>query len=798
MSSKKIIQTKLVFISGGLGLINDSKNESKNDSKEEILTNIKKSNDEIKNTKQIPAKLPLPESYRPPSDLNQYESLDLTIKYDTSTHLEYLPKLLDKLRHKCIEQNKDWSSIQKFYEILTLPEPSILISQFKRKIPEERIYFKRLVEEFRLIRDKKFTKVFLQVMDILKIADDLEIPHIIRGSAGSSLVCYLLRITDIDPIAEKISLARFMHIQRVDLPDIDIDFPHNRRDEIYEKIFRIYGNRVARISNHVAFSNKTAIKQAMRNAGYRKFLPKDFDIADYVEDESQIEKIMEQAEELDGQFSHYSLHCGGIIIFDKPIPQEYILESRIMNQEAPVERQINWQQVLLNKDQVDDYQFIKIDILSNRGLAELWDIDQRAIESYPTNCADTLRMLANGHNIGIVYAESRAMRKALICLQVANISDIALALAIIRPVAREHKGAYFKEYHEFMALKRDVLANQAQIHNPRLAQLNQHLGEYIVYDDDAIQYIQKLLQCTEDQADIYRKAFAKAKYPKMMEFFHKLKAKNPTYTIDKVNLIYDQLCNLTAYSFCKSHAISYAKLVYALAYQKTHQPHRFWVAALNNCNSSYRKWVYFREAAAVGIKLTRGYSPWNYDPQTKEIISNSTKKLPFGEHELDNKTNEELQVLEYFRLGYWTSQSFLSGLYLTKDSNATKIKKRIWNQEKEKFELQEVQIYYWRFAGLISNYRTCKTKKKKFTSNNFTNTNHTNHTNHSNHGKERNLTFCTLGYNNAKYVDIVLYGKINLSKCHVLEGYGVMIDESTNINWIQVNKWKPKYLNFKP
>ena len=231
------------------------------------------------------------------------------------------------------------------------------------------------------------------------------------------------------------------------------------------------------------------------------------------------------------------------------------------------------------------------------------------------------------------------------------------------------------------------------------------------------------------------------------------------------------------------------KLVYALAYQKTHQPHRFWLAALNNCNSSYRKWVYFREAAAVGIKLTRGYAPWKYDPQTKEIISNSSKKLPFSENELDNKTDEELQVIEYFRLGYWSSNLFLSGMYLTKEANPTKIKKRVWNEEKEKYELQYCEIHYWKFCGLISNYRTCKTKKKKFTSSNG---------NHVNHGKERNVTFCTLGYDNAKYVDIVLYGKINLSKCHVLEGYGVMIDESSNITWIQVNKWKPRFLNFKP
>lgn len=154
------------------------------------------------------------------------------------------------------------------------------------------------------------------------------------------------------------------------------------------------------------------------------------------------------------------------------------------------------------------------------------------------------------------------------------------------------------------------------------------LLNFIIYDDDAIQLIQKLLKCTESDADIYRKAFAKGKKWKTQEFESRLRKNQPLYTEDKVRLIYDQLCNLQAYSFCKSHAISYAKLVYALAYNRVYKPVEFWISALNNCNSSYRKWVYFREAVAIGIVLTRGYAPWIWDDNIRGIISLSKKTIP--------------------------------------------------------------------------------------------------------------------------------------------------------------------------
>jgi hypothetical protein len=780
----KLVQTQLIFTkTGNLECIIEHHNKSSSGKqKKQLERQLEYRHEE---SKIKPA--PLPPDYRPPKDLNQYCAPLPSIPdgFNIRTKLNYLDRLLDNLIKNAVSSGKTVleKKIKEHYAILDTNDARLLISLFQREIPAKEIYYKRLATEFRLIQKKQFTKVFIQVIDILKIATQLKIPHIIRGSAGSSLICYLLRITDIDPVLESISLARFMHTQRDDLPDIDMDFPSNRRDEIYAEIFKTYGNRVARISNHVKYSEKTALKQALKESGVRGIIPKDFNVMNYVPNIMAGAKVIKRAEELDGEFKHYSLHCGGIIIFDKPIPKEYILtEHKEGNNRIP---EVAWTQVSLNKDQVDDYMFIKIDILSNRGLTELWDIDTRPLEAYPWD-STVYESLGRGENIGIVYAESRAMRKALICLQPRDIQGIALALAIIRPVAREHKSAYFKDYRDYQAIRMDYANSSNNEKKIKPLECGVQLGDYIIYDDDAIQLIQRLLGCNEAEADVYRKAFAKGKLWKMQEFLTKLRQKHSEFPEEKLHLIYDQLCNLHAYSFCKSHAISYAKLVYALAYNRVHRPVEFWVSAINNCNSSYRRWVYYRESASLGIQLTRGYAPWQYDDASQRLISLSSKKIPEfpeegqGAIEASQLEQDDINRLEYFRLGYWCHHEFLSGCNLTRDTEPTKKRRQIGKDASTNKKItEEYEVYLWRCKGLISNYRCCRTWKRVF-----------NEGTGREENRERAITFCTIGYDNAKYIDIVLHGKIGLGKYHLIEGIGIMQDEA-HAAWLKVEKWQP-------
>lgn len=680
------------------------------------------------------------------------------------------------------------TKIRRFYEYIRDDISRILIHRFIRPLPHHnKEYYYRLALEFRLIKQKTFTKVFLQVLDILGLLDPAKTPHVIRGSAGSCLVCYLLGITDSDPIAENISLARFMHAARDDLPDIDMDFPHNQRDEIYARIFATWPQRVARISNHVAYGAKTALKKIMKEHGVKTRIPKDFELTDYFTDTAEIEEIQAAAEELEGQFKHFSLHCGGIVIFDQAIPQEYYLqEIRASKSKEPSdEKEVLGIQINLNKDQVDDYAFIKIDVLSNRGLSQLWDISNKPLIEYPPNDLLTLKALSAGRNIGLTYAESRAIGKALQHLQPTSIHDIATALAIIRPAASGN------------GQKMDFLRDLSNIRAGKTID-----RDYIIYDDDAIQTINRLLDCGESQADIYRKAFAKRKFKLIKEFRDRLDLRRRDWPVAKRDAICDQLACLQDYSFCKSHALSYARLVYALAYQKTHNPTQFWLAALNNCQSSYRSWVHFREAVAAGCLLSPGRGPWQISPTNSRLIQPmypstenllATPNIPRGQ--LPYIPNHEFQISCYFKYGFWPAKEFLPGMY-----------HNIYHADPlvnvaSKKALAPIMVNECEFRGLIATHRICKTDRhsRKYTNNQSAAQPSTTTTGSGTATlkKDKWITFVTLGIADGRYIDIVLYGAIRLGKCHVIEGEGYWMNnapENSLSPWIKVRKWKSRYL----
>lgn len=648
----------------------------------------------------------------------------------TNYQITYLPILKQQLYHKGLK-----NEIDEFYSILDNPKSKYLISFFKRPIPDQEKYYKRLAQEFYLVIEKDFIKVFIQVLDILFLAGD-EIPHIIRGSSGSSLICYLLGITNIDPIKENISLARFMHYQRDDIPDIDIDFPHILRANIYEKIFKLWDGRVARISNHVMFKQKSALKEAMRRHGFRKFLPKDFKMEKYVEKEDEQQSIYEMAALLEGKLKNQSLHCGGIVIFDEKVPDEYYLKD------FEIKKGKQGTQIRLNKDEVEDYELIKIDILSNRGLSQLWEISQVPIEDYPDGDFKTKYLFQKGNNLGITYAESRGMRKIFMMLKPQNIQDIATALALIRPAASGQKSEFLRNYDLYLEKKED----------------------FIIYDDDAIQYIQKLLKCHESDADLFRKAFAKNKFYEKRRFYGLLKENNPTFEDEKVDQIMELLEQLQLYSFCKSHAISYAKLVWALGFQKAHHPKEFWCATLNNCNSSFRRWVHFREAKHSGLTLRLGKKPWKI---RNDVLVGKDMQMKL----ISNP------VRDYFEYGYWVTNEFLPDMFCHYYMDIPKETKRNPNPERCKI---------CSFRGLVATGRIFSPDKrmKKRMVKQLEGGEEI-----KNEGKGRVITFFTIGYEDGKYLDLVLWGKYPVGKIHCIEGEGIVKDED-KVPWIEVIKFK--------
>ena len=605
-----------------------------------------------------------------------------------------------------------------------LEEYDLLISLINMKIVEEPKYIKRLLKEFKLITYFGFQEVFFQVSQILELTK--EYPHIIRGSAGSCLLCYYMKITNIDPVQEKISLSRFMHKKRQDIPDIDIDFPANDRDFIYEKIFTKWKDKVARISNHIKYKEKSAYREAIRQEGYNKFVPRDYKLSDIFQDKEQIKNVNKKAKELMGNFRCYSLHCGGIIIFKNNVPSNLVLKDFEIGNNGFTGKQI-W----MDKDQVEDADMIKIDVLSNRGLSQLLDIDKKDIREYPLKDIRTLQLFKQGDNLGITHSESRAMMKVFKTMQPKSIKELAIALALIRPAAsKNYQKSYF--LRDYTPYKYDK-------------------SNYIIFDDDATRYIKKLLNCEEGTADLYRRAFAKNKKKLKNEFINKLNTLEKNYH-KRMNII-ERLEQLEYYSFCKSHAFSYAQLIYCLAYQKAHNPINFWLSALNNCNSSFRKWVHFREANYAGIKLNPGKRPFKLIDN--ELQPNKPEKKIFSN-----------PVDQLFNYGYWTTKEFLPGMYY----------REFWQDITDKHKnfdktiIENNKMKYASFRGLIATGRICKQERKK----GF-------------------ITFVTIGTQDGEYHDLVLHGYHKVSEMSCLRGYG-KIKFDGYCKWIEVHQFKKDFL----
>ena len=606
----------------------------------------------------------------------------------------------------------------------------VLRPVFLRPIPPDPKYETRIQQEFALIDKNGFTRVFLQVQNIMELCKKLQVPHIIRGSAGSSLVCYLMGISHTDPLQYDMDLARFMNHGRTDMPDIDIDVPYNRRDELYTEIGKTWPGQVARISNHVLYQYKSALQDAMRTLAPKVQYRKNTPIETMVQDPEVAATIKATLNEKLGTLRTESLHCGGIVIFDKEgaVPRDLILK----------EEEGKLPQIRLNKDETEDQGYIKIDLLSNRGMAQWWDASEgkRSLLDYPKYDEHVVRLFSSGNTIGITFGESRGMRHIYKQLMPSSVEDIAVALALIRPAAAVggRKSAY-------LAAHRAGISPSSDLERP------------IVYDDDALARVRAVFnygvqtpfpqESLDSLADQFRKAFAKQKMGQILQFRDICRAqKIPEPTVKQ---LIDDMNQLQHYSFCKSHALSYAQLVWALAYEKAHNPHKFWVAALNHCNSDYRKWVHWREARTSGLLLTRGQAPYrlSYTKQGQPMMLSAK-----GEQLVLCRDDDPKQIcLDMKQRGYWLSAPFYPGCYkevaAAPQRKLKKVKNTLVGTAAPEYDVS--------FRGLIATGRVvrCETDGEEAMST-----------------AGHCVTFICIGYDNGKFMDLIIHG----AKGHLL-GY---------------------------
>ncbi len=476
---------------------------------------------------------------------------------------------------------------------------------FVRSLPASPKYMDRLKYEIDMINGKELMPYIFQAIEILKITEG--IPHVTRGSCGSSLLCYALGISNVDPVQYDISFARFLTKYRNTLPDIDFDFPYNLRDEVFLQLELRWPGSVARISNHVFYHKKSALREAIRRFGIRRQI-KTVEIYGMMKrmkarDRAQIDTTRRS---LENTFKCYSLHCGGIVFYPEGVPEELKLG-----------RNATMAQVTLNKHDVAKDKNFKIDILSSRALAQLYEaggFEQIAFEDweYDEAVAD---MFCRGDNIGITLAESPLCRKAFMKFKPRSVHDLAMCLAIIRPAAREAR---------------------------KVAKMSD-LTAHMIYDDDAIRFIAEGLGCDEEKADYYRRGLAKGDAVIKAEF----DAAVAGLTNERRGRLLKAIKNMRAYSFCKSHAYSYAQLIWKLGVMKVHNPLGFWTAALKHCQSSYRRWVLLYEAHLAGVDVGL--------IKPKSSIYAKARRAGLKEGE---SAEESLR-----RLGYWSFTTFIPGCY---------------------------------------------------------------------------------------------------------------------------------------
>ena len=448
---------------------------------------------------------------------------------------------------------------------------------FEREYPKDIEYVQRLKKELEIIKAKNFEETYRQVHTIIQIIKRNNSLWLLRGSGASSLVAYLMGIHDIDPIKENIPLERFLNWTREDQPDFDIDVPYDIRDEIMNQVGEEYPNMVSRISNRVKYTEKSALREAIRQCGYRKFVPKYFKVEKIFKDKETQQKCYDIAESLIGKQRMWSKHCGGIVIWKDGIPEDLILKDN---------------QIKVDKYDVEDNNWIKIDLLCNRGLAQLRELDPTTkLCDYPIDDRRTSELLCKGDVLGLTQSESRTMRKTILALQPKDMYDVALALALIRPAAADggRKASYFRE-------------GKAKF----------------IYDEDALTFISSAADCSLSEADRYRRGFKNMNKKIMDEF--KSKVKNDS--------VWKELTHLRKYSFAKGHSIAYGQMVWALAYHKARSPRSFWESTLKHCHSSYKPWVHKREAINNGVFIKNTQRGNEYDQFTKTGWWDSYEFLP--------------------------------------------------------------------------------------------------------------------------------------------------------------------------
>jgi len=457
----------------------------------------------------------------------------------------------------------------------------------------------RLSYELDVIRETRFANYFLVVWDIASFARRKNILFGVRGSAAASVALYCLGVTDVDPLEYRLVFERFLNVERKEMPDIDMDFQDDRRDEVLAYVAGLYGqDHVAQIITFGTLGPRAAIRDVGRALGFSyadvdrvarliPFRARALDEALETSSEFQetfqadeaIRKLVETAKGVEGVPHHFSTHAAGVVISQEPLTDDVPLQRPVKDNSQGEIAMTQYAMAPIAK-----LGLLKMDLL---GLTNLTILDRaiKAVErnqgpsidlhEVPLDDAKTFELLSSGETVDIFQMEGEGMRRHIKELKPGSLKEIAAMIALYRPGPMEHIGTFINAKYGRTAVRYP---------HPALKEILEETYGVIVYQDQVLLIAQTFAGYSLGQADVVRKAMGK-KIPEVMRQERERFIRGATeqgYDKGLAEEVFALIEPFAGYAFNKAHSVSYALIAYWTAYFKANYQVEYMVSVLNS------------------------------------------------------------------------------------------------------------------------------------------------------------------------------------------------------------------------
>lgn len=484
-----------------------------------------------------------------------------------------------------------------------------LNKRYGENVPQE--YIDRLEYELETVEKMGYTDYYLIVQDFVQFAKSKGIPvGPGRGSGAGSLAAYCIGITDLDPMKYDLIFERFLNPERVSMPDFDIDFCYERRQEVIDYVTEKYGaDHVAQIVTFGTLQTRAAIRDVGRAMGMpyasvdavAKLIPNSFritideavnkskELRQVMAENPEVNKLIETARRVEGMPRNTSTHAAGVVITHNPVSTYVPLAT---NDGLTVTQYI--------MTTLEELGLLKIDFLGLRTLTVIDDASKAAdidIESVPIDDEQVYKMFSRGQTEGVFQFESSGMKQMLTNLKPSALEDLIAATSLYRPGPASQIDSFVANSQNKGNIKYDT---------PMLEPILKNTYGCMVYQEQVMQIFRELAGYTFGRADVVRRAMSKKKHDVMEQergTFVAGCSKN-NISSEVANAIFDKMTDFASYAFNKSHAACYALVAYRCAYLKCHYPAQFMAALLTSVLDQSNKVArYIAECKRLGIRL---------------------------------------------------------------------------------------------------------------------------------------------------------------------------------------------------